>query len=40
MGIDFPGLFAGQKDHGKVPTAHGEITAWATPEPDEASPGI
>jgi len=27
MGIDFPGLFAGQKDHGKVPTAHGEITA-------------
>jgi len=28
-----PGLFAGQKDSGKVPTADGEIAGRATPEP-------
>jgi len=28
-----PGLFAGQKDSGKVPTADGEIAERATPEP-------
>jgi hypothetical protein len=28
-----PGLFAGQKDSGKVPTADGEIAVRATPEP-------
>jgi hypothetical protein len=31
--IYFPGLFAGQKDNGKAPTAHGEIAVRATPEP-------
>ena len=31
-----PGLFAGQKDSGTVPTADGEITMRATPEPAAA----
>ena len=33
-----PGLFAGHKDIGTVPTADGEITVRATPEPAAAPP--
>src|SRR6266478_6997830 len=33
----FPGLFAGHKDNGMVPTADGEIAVRATPEPARAS---
>jgi len=35
--ICFPGLFAGHKGNGKVPTADGEIAVRATPEPAAAS---
>ena len=35
--ICFPGLFAGHKGNGKVPTADGEIAVQATPEPAAAS---
>src|SRR5262245_2934986 len=33
MRIGFPGLFAGLKDDGRVPTADGKIAMRATPEP-------
>ena len=35
--ICFPGLCAGHKGNGKVPTADGEIAVRATPEPAAAS---